>query len=127
MPTVTTGRVLCVDDNRDAASSLAFLLSVVGYDTRACFDGPSALAEAAAFRPEVCLLDISMPGMDGYELAHRLRALLGRPRLVAVTAVTGAEFERRAAEAGFDRWFTKPADPRELIAALAPSDDPAAD
>jgi CheY-like chemotaxis protein len=124
MPTVTTCRVLCVDDNRDAASSLAFLLNVVGYDTRACFDGPSALAEAAEFRPDVCMLDISMPGMDGYELARRLRTLLGRPLLVAVTAVTGADFEQRAAEAGFDRWFAKPADPLEVIAAL-PHDDPA--
>lgn len=125
MPTVTTCRVLCVDDNQDAASSLAYLLSAVGYDARACFDGPSALIAAAEFRPDVCLLDISMPGMNGYELARRLRAMLDRPLLVAVTAVSGAEFERRAEEAGFDRWFTKPADPTELIAALPHDTDPA--
>ena len=118
MPSLTTCRVLCVDDNKDAASSLAYLLGVVGYDARACFDGPSALTAAAEFRPHVCMLDINMPEMNGYELARRLRELLDRPLLMAVTAVTGAEFERRAAEAGFDRWFAKPADPMELIAAL---------
>ncbi|HVK18978.1 MAG TPA: response regulator [Fimbriiglobus sp.] len=125
MPTVTTCRVLCVDDNRDAASSLAYLLGVVGYEARACFDGPSALAEAAEFRPHVCMLDINMPEMDGYELARRLRGLLGQPLLVAVTAVTGADFERRATEAGFDRWFTKPANPLDLIATLPRDDAPA--
>ena len=126
MPTLTACRVLCVDDNQDAATSLAYLLGAVGYDARACFDGPSALTAAAEFRPTVCLLDISMPGMDGYELARRLRELLGRPLLVAVTAVTGAEFERRAAEAGFDHWFTKPADPSELLASLPRDGDPVA-
>jgi CheY-like chemotaxis protein len=126
MPSPTTCRVLCVDDNRDAASSLAYLLEVVGYDTRACFDGPSALTAAAEFRPHVCLLDINMPEMDGYELARRLRGLLDRPLLMAVTAVTGAEFEQRATEAGFDRWFAKPADPMELIAALPRDDAPPA-
>ncbi len=118
MPTATTFRVLCVDDNRDAASSLAYLLGAVGYDARACFDGLSALAEAADFRPHVCLLDINMPGMDGYELARRLRGLLGPALIVAVTAVTGSEFERRATESGFDQWFAKPADPAEVLATL---------
>lgn len=126
MPSSTTYRVLCVDDNQDAASSLAYLLGVVGYDARACFDGQSALTAAAEFRPHVCMLDINMPEMDGYELARRLRGLLGHPLLLAVTAVTGTEFERRAAEAGFDRWFIKPADPKELIAALPRDDDSAA-
>jgi two-component system, OmpR family, response regulator len=127
MPSVATCRVLCVDDNQDAASSLAYLLGVVGYDARACFDGPSAITAAAEFRPHVCMLDINMPEMDGYELARRLRGLLDQPLLVAVTAVTGAEFERRATEAGFDRWFTKPTDPLELIAALPRDGDHAAD
>jgi CheY-like chemotaxis protein len=118
MTSLSACRILCVDDNQDAASSLAYLLEVIGYDARACFDGHSALTEAAEFRPHVCLLDINMPEMDGYELARRLRGLLGGTLLMAVTAVTGADFERRATEAGFDRWFTKPADPLELIAAL---------
>ena len=55
-------RVLCVDDNRDAADSEAELLRVVGFDARACYDGPTALAEAATFRPGVCLIDLNMPG-----------------------------------------------------------------
>ena len=118
MPTLTTCRVLCVDDNQDAAISLAYLLGVVGYDARAYFDGPTALAAAAEFRPDVCLLDITMPSMDGYELARRLRGLFHQSLIVAVTAISGAEFEKRALAAGFDRWFTKPANPKELLAAL---------
>ena len=67
-------RVLCVDDNRDIADSTAELLRRVGFECRACYDGPSALVEAAAFRPSVCLIDFNMPGMDGDEVGVRLRA-----------------------------------------------------
>ena len=112
-------RVLCVDDNRDVAESLAMLLGLVGFDARACFDGPAALAEAAAFCPHAGVLDINMPGMSGYELARRLRKLLG-PKLflLAVTAVGDVDSERRAAEAGFNLRLTKPADPNQLLAVL---------
>jgi two-component system OmpR family response regulator len=117
---VSVFRVLCVDDNRDVAESLVMLLDLVGFDARACFDGPTALAEAAGFRPHAAVLDIHMPLMDGYELARRLRELLGPGVfLMAVTAVTDADAERRAAEAGFDLRLTKPADPNQLLAALA--------
>jgi len=112
-------RVLCVDDNRDVAESLVMLLSLVGFDARACFDGPTALAEAAAFRPNAGVLDINMPGMNGYELARRLREMLG-PRLflMAVTAIGDPDAEQRAAEAGFDLRLTKPADPSHLLSVL---------
>src|SRR5687767_10436192 len=66
-------RVLCVDDNVDAADSLNTLLRMTGFVTKACHDARAALELVAHFRPEACVLDISMPGMDGYELARELR------------------------------------------------------
>lgn len=82
-------------------------------------DGPSALAVAADFRPTACVLDISMPGMDGYELARRLRALLPTVYLVAVTGTYGGEHDERLVDAGFDLRLIKPADPAALNAVLA--------
>jgi CheY-like chemotaxis protein len=112
-------RVLCVDDNRDVAESLVMLLALVGFEARACYDGPTALREAAGFRPHAAVLDIHMPVMDGYELARRLRELLGPGVfLMAVTAVGEPDAERRAAEAGFNLRLTKPADPKQLLTAL---------
>ena len=112
-------RVLCVDDNQDVAESLVMLLGLVGFNARASFDGVAALAEAAVFCPHAGVLDINMPGMNGYELARRLRNLLG-PRLflMAVTAIGDPDSERRAAEAGFNLRLTKPADPNQLLAVL---------
>src|SRR5262249_34073123 len=80
-------RILVVDDNQDAADSLALLLRLAGQDARAAYDGPSALAQAREFEPEVVFLDIGMPGMDGYEVARRLRRDRppGGPVLVALT------------------------------------------
>src|SRR4051794_24730001 len=69
MTPTTKHRVLVVDDNRDAARTMSELLSMAGFEVETCFDGPSALAVVDRFRPEACLLDIAMPGMDGYELA----------------------------------------------------------
>ncbi|HVK09092.1 MAG TPA: response regulator [Gemmataceae bacterium] len=120
MPAETRGRVLVVDDEPDAALTLTTLLSLGGYSARACHDGPTALALAAKLRPTACVLDIMMPGMDGFELARRLRAILGQEVvLVAVTGRSGDEPERLAEAAGFDWFFTKPADPDELLVALA--------
>jgi two-component system OmpR family response regulator len=114
-------RVLCVDDNRDLADSEAMLLDACGYDARACYDGPQALHEAAGFRPIVCLVDLDIPGMDGCEVAARLRGP-GEgppPALVAVTARGGPDDRRRTAAAGFDLHLVKPVDPAELVAAVA--------
>jgi two-component system OmpR family response regulator len=110
-------RVLVVDDNRDVADSTAQLLTIVGFETRACYDGPSALHVADAFRPGVCLLDLNMPGMGGEELAVRLRAGAGsRPLvLVAVTAMSSPEYRERTAAAGFDLHLVKPVDPFQLV------------
>ena len=110
-------RVLCVDDNRDAADSTADLLRIVGFDARACYDGPTALAEAAAFRPGLCLIDLNMPGMDGDELAVRLREQSGGalPVLVAVTAMDDAASGERVQAARFDLHLVKPVGPHKLL------------
>ena len=108
-------RVLCVDDNRDVAESLVMLLALVGFEARAYFDAASALAEAAAFRPHAGVLDIHMPGMDGYELARRLKAIGDDAvRLVAVTGYGQSEDRRRSAAAGFEAHLVKPVTLDEL-------------
>lgn len=95
-------RVLCVDDNWDIADSEAQLLQVCGFDARACYDGAEALALAAAFRPTVCLIDLNMPGMNGDELAVRVRKREGGPPpvLVAVTARDDEQSQSRIRVAG---------------------------
>jgi CheY-like chemotaxis protein len=105
-------RVLVVDDNRDAARCLGFLLAAVGYHVETSFDGQAALEAVEHFEPDVCLVDINMPGMDGYELARRLREKKREhsPLLAAVTAYDDYDHLDRAVEAGFDLHFTKPAD-----------------
>ena len=114
-------RVLVVDDNADAAESLALLLQFAGHDVRVCHEGAAALAEAETFQPEVVLLDIGLPGMDGYEVARRLRAQpdLDKTLLVALTGYGQAEDLCRSRDAGFDRHLVKPADPEVLAAMFA--------
>ena len=114
-------RVLVVDDNRDAADSLADLLRLRGAEVRVCYDGRSALAAFMEFAPDAGLFDVNMPRMDGCELASRLRRIAGdRPLfLVAITAMDGAEEVMREATAGFDLHLTKPADPARILEALA--------
>jgi signal transduction histidine kinase/ActR/RegA family two-component response regulator len=114
-------RVLIVDDNRDAASSLSLLLKLLGCEVAVANQGADALALLPSFRPAVILLDIGMPGMDGYEVARRIRE---RPefREVLLIALTGwgqQEDRRRTAEAGFDYHLIKPADPNEIETLLA--------
>ena len=96
-------RVLCVDDDHDVADSTVLLLRAVGFEARACYDGRTALQLAAEFRPNVCLLDVNMPGMDGDELAVGLLAQPGwRPLLVvAVTALCDEAYRQRTTAAGF--------------------------
>jgi CheY-like chemotaxis protein len=116
-------RVLVVDDNEDAATTLGVLLESAGYEVQTCFDGPTALAEADRFEPDACVLDINMPGMDGYELARKLRenAKDHPPVLATVTAYEDYSHLTKAADAGFDLHFTKPADPREVLDQLRDS------
>jgi two-component system CheB/CheR fusion protein len=119
----TNRRILVVEDNADAADSLAVLLRVCGHDVRTVHDGAAALEAAEAFRPEVVLLDIGLPRMDGYQVARRLREQSGTKTalLVAVTGYGQEEDRRRAAAAGFDAYMTKPADPIGLERLLAGS------
>jgi CheY-like chemotaxis protein len=119
-------RVLVVDDCADTTSSLALLLRAWGHEPHAANDGHSAVVLAARVRPDVALVDISMPGMDGYQVAGRLRALpgMGKALLVATTG-HGAEDDRRASrEAGFDLHLLKPVDPDELERLLSGSAGP---
>lgn len=114
-------RVLVVDDNEDAAVMLAEVLSVMGYVTSVAHDGRHALAEAERFKPDVALVDIGLPIMDGYELARRLRACpsLDSVRLIAVTGY-GLDSDRaRAFDAGFDHHMVKPIDIASLRALLS--------
>jgi CheY-like chemotaxis protein len=114
-------RVLVVDDHRDAADSLAALMEICGADVRVCYNGPCGLSAAETFHPQVGLLDIDMPGMDGCELARELRQLAGSVPLllVAVTGLGNDATRRRTADAGFDLHYVKPVDPVVLIHTLA--------
>ncbi|MFZ6655441.1 ATP-binding protein [Undibacterium sp. TJN19] len=112
--------ILIVDDNEDAANVLQDLLEIQGHRVKVVLNGLAALQLAPAFKPDVCLLDIGLPGMDGYELAVRLRQLPGGKalRLFAVTGYGQSEDRRRAAEHGFDEHFVKPLDIARLNALL---------
>ncbi|MDB5338489.1 MAG: domain S-box protein [Planctomycetaceae bacterium] len=112
----TPHRILVVDDNPDAANSLAILLRMSGYEVVAAFDGPSAIALAKEFLPELIFLDIGMPGMDGCEVARlvRLDATLQDVRLVAVTGWGQPEDRERTAAAGIDQHLVKPIEPSAL-------------
>jgi CheY-like chemotaxis protein len=119
----TNCRILVIDDSDEAAESLALLLRLHGHEVRVAHDGPTALAEADAWPPEVVLLDIGLPGgMDGYETARRLRADRGKSlRLVALTGCSEVEAHQRARAAGFDAYLVKPAELDDLKQALVGS------
>ena len=112
----TRHRVLVVDDNVDAAVSLGMLLKLAGQEVRVTYDGPAAIRQATDFRPELVLLDIGMPGMDGYEVCRRLRREVGleKATLVALTGWGQDEDRRRSHEAGFDHHIVKPVEPSAL-------------
>jgi CheY-like chemotaxis protein len=114
-------RILIVDDNIDAANSLAALLSQGGHVVAAAHDGQSAVESVEESAPDVVLLDIGLPGMDGYEVARRIRQLPAGSgiRIFALTGWGQAHDKQRAADAGFDAHFTKPADTAELLARIA--------
>ncbi len=109
-------RVMVVDDNIDAVRMLAELLAAHGHEVRAAFDGPQALTLLEKFVPEVAILDIGLPVMDGYELAREMRAALGQSvTLIAVTGYGQEHDKKRAMEAGFSHHFCKPVDGPALL------------
>jgi CheY-like chemotaxis protein len=116
----TAYRILVVDDNEDGAMSLAMMLNILGHDTRTAHDGPAALDAAAAFRPDVILLDIGLPGLNGYEVCRRIREQGGaQPVLIALTGWGQDEDRQRSKEAGFNFHMVKPVDPTALNKLLA--------
>jgi two-component system OmpR family response regulator len=103
-------RVLLVDDSIDAAEAMSMLLETLGHEVRTMHDGPSALAMVDEFAPEVVILDIGLPGMNGFEVARELRAREATRQvlMIALTGYGGESDRRQAHEAGFDHHLVKP-------------------
>jgi len=124
-PSVTTTpqrfRILVVDDNHDSAMSLAMMLSIMGHETRTAHDGESAVASAESFLPEVVLLDIGLPKLNGYEVAQRIREnTWGQSMfLIAVTGWGQEEDRQRSTEVGLNVHMVKPVEPAVLERILA--------
>jgi len=119
-PAVAGRRVLVVDDNADAAETVAAYLRLEGHETKVVTEGAEVLGSARVFEPQVVVLDIGLPGLDGYQIARQLRSHpeTSEALLVAVTGYGRDEDRARAADAGFDCHFVKPADPVEIQAAI---------
>jgi len=113
-------RILIVDDNHDAADSLACLLELSNYEVRVAYDGKVGLLATRDFAPDCLLTDISMPGLDGYELARHVRAEadLASVKLVALSAYTDEEHVRKTSEVGFDYRLTKGCDLEKVLEVL---------
>lgn len=120
-PVLAPRRILVVDDNRDSADSLEMVLQFLGADVQTVYDGPAALQALDSYRPSVVFLDIGMPGMNGYEVAERMREHPDREAitLIALTGWGQKEDLRRSREAGFDCHLVKPVDVDALQALLA--------
>src|SRR5579884_103167 len=108
MDSMLAARVLVVDDNEDAATIMAEALEALGHSVEVATGGAQALVRAESFSPDVVLLDLSMPEMDGYEVARRLRASQKAPRIIALTGWTNEVSRVRSREAGFDQHLVKP-------------------
>jgi CheY-like chemotaxis protein len=120
-PAPAVRRVLVADDNRDAAESVALLLTTAGYEVYTAFDGPEALEKVRRLQPDVALLDIGMPGLNGFSVAQHIRSSPwgGHVRLIALTGWGHESDKRQAESAGFDEHLTKPVDPSQLERLLA--------
>jgi CheY-like chemotaxis protein len=119
-PPVSGARVLLVEDNADARAALVALLELEGYLVEAAADGAAGVEIVRTLRPDVALVDIGLPGIDGYEVARRIRALgPPQPFLVALTGYSRPEDRQRTTDAGFDAHLVKPVDPNDLTALLS--------
>jgi CheY-like chemotaxis protein len=118
-PPATARRVLVVEDNADAREMLRIVLEMAGHQVHEAPDGQAACEAAAQVGPEVVLVDIGLPGLDGYEVARRLRAGRCPARLIALTGYGQPEDRRRSVEAGFDAHLLKPVDPDLLLRLVA--------
>jgi CheY-like chemotaxis protein len=111
--------IVVVEDQADAREALGMILQIEGHTVASAADGPSGLALILSQRPEVALLDLGLPGMNGYEVASHVRETLGNSiTLIAMSGYGQPEDLRRSEAAGFDRHLTKPVDPRRLATAL---------
>lgn len=114
-------KVLVVDDNLDGATTLSMLLELSGFEAESVHDGPSALRAAMEFRPDAVVLDIGLPGLDGYQVARHFRSNpeLHGMVLIALTGYGQDADRERSLQAGFDHHFVKPTDPNTLCEVLA--------
>ncbi len=114
-PTATARRILLIEDNSDACETLSLLLRMLGHHIESAATGPEGVARAVASRPQIALIDLGLPGLDGFEVARQIRAALGEAvLLVALSGYTQEEDRRRAQEAGFDAHLPKPIEIEEL-------------
>src|SRR5688572_29979236 len=119
-------RVLVVDDDAQSCRLLSMLLERLGYDTRFAKDGESALVAASVWRPDIVILDITMPWMDGLETCRLLRDTPNGPRVIALTGHADDAWRQKTRDAGFDAHIVKGSPLPELLAALEPMPTPAA-
>ena len=114
------GQVVIIEDNPDGRETLRMLLECVGYRVEAAADGIQGLEEVLRCHPDVAVVDIGLPGLDGYQVARRVRAVLGdEVALIAVSGYGRPEDRQRAIQSGFDAHMVKPVDPSELLDLLA--------
>jgi CheY-like chemotaxis protein len=118
LPPHVRRRVLVVEDNDDAREMLRTMLELQGHEVFEAADGAAGVSMATKFRPEVALVDIGLPVMDGYEVARYIRRELGPTRLIAISGYGRPEDRQRALEAGFDEHLVKPVDAPHLVAML---------
>lgn len=113
-----TKRILVIDDNSDAADLVAELLEIYGYSVRTAYSGSDGLTKAFDFTPHLVLLDLGMPGMDGFAVASRLRGAANYPQpyIVAYTAWNDVTIKERVKASGFDHHMTKPANFQDIVA-----------
>jgi CheY-like chemotaxis protein len=119
-PARRRSRVLLIEDNKDAATSLQLLLEIRGHEVVVADSGPEGVSVASAWRPDVVLSDIGLPGLDGWQVAEQLRQnpAVSGTRLIAITGYASDEARERSKEAGYEAHLTKPVDPEDLLMML---------